>query len=191
MRSLTLVATVASLIAVSSVAAQADEESLIGKRVRITTSNPTPPADNQRGARPVVVIGELTATSDSTMSLRRSETMDEVTISLSRVQRLEMSTGSDRGASAAKAAVIGLAIGGVVGAAAGEDCSEADFICFERSATAMGGAAAGMTIGFLVGLIAGGGERWEDTAIPRVSIVPMGGRSISIGSTIRFGSNRR
>jgi hypothetical protein len=191
MRSLIPVVTMlASLIVVSSVEAQADEGGLVGKRVRITTSNPTPPRDHQRGARPAVIIGELTATSDSTMSLRRSETMDEVTISLSRVQRLEMSTGSDRGASAAKAAVIGLAIGGVVGAAAGEDCSEADFICFERSATAMGGPVAGVTIGFLIGLIAGGGERWEETAIPRVSIVP-GERSISIGSTIRFGSNRR
>jgi hypothetical protein len=191
MRSLIPVVTMlALLIVVSSVAAQADEEGLIGKRVRITTSNPTPPGDHQRGARPMVVIGELTATSDSTMSLRQSETMDEVTVSLSRVQRLEMSTGSDRGASAAKGAFIGLAIGGVVGFAAGDDCSQQDFICFSRDDTAMGGAAAGLTLGLLIGLIAGGGERWEETTIPRVSIVP-GERSISVGSTIRFGSNRR
>lgn len=190
MRSLTLVVTVASLIVVSSVAAQADQESLIGRRVRITTSNPTPPADRQRGVARVAVIGELTGTSDSTLSLRREATEDEVTVPLSRVQRLEMSTGSDRGASATKGAVIGLAIGGVVGFAAGEDCSDADFICFSRDATAAGGAAAGVALGFIIGLIAGGGERWEDTAIPRVSVDPTGARSISIGSTIRFGSNR-
>ena len=89
MRRLTVLVTVTSLIAVASVAAQADQGSLIGTRVRITTSNPTLPGDHQRGARPLVVIGELTGTSDSTMSLRREATEDEVTVPLSRVQRLE------------------------------------------------------------------------------------------------------
>ena len=186
MRSLTLVVTLASLIVVSSVAAQADEGSLVGKRVRITTSNPTPRGDHHHAARPVVVIGELTGTSDSTMSLRREATQDEVTVPLSRVQRLEMSTGSDRGASAVKGAVIGLAIGGVLGYATGQDCSQADWICFPRSETATFGAAAGVTIGYVVGLIAGGGERWKDAAIPRVSLVPTAAGSISVSSTLRF-----
>ena len=82
-----------------------------------------------------------------------------------------------------RAAVIGLAIGGFVGFAAGDDCSEEDWVCFPRSETAMGGAALGVTIGYVIGLIAGGGERWKETAIPRVSVVPTGERSIAISST--------
>ena len=187
---LTILVTVASTVVVASAAAQADHGSLIGKRIRVTTPSTIATGD-QRGARPLVVVGELIGTSDSTLSLRREATENEVIIPLSRVQRLEMSTGSSRGASAGKGALLGLAVGGVLGFATAGNCSATEMICVERPEGALIAGVVGATAGALIGLIAGGGERWKDTAIPRVSVVPTGEHSIAISSTIRFGSGRR
>ncbi len=175
-----------SIISVAPLAAQADPGIPVGTRVRITAPDTTQTAERPGDARRLTLVGELVAISDSTISLRNDATSDELTVPLSRVQRLEVSAGSNRGPSAGKGALIGLVLGGVLGFATGDDCSSSDFICFSREDVAAGGAVLGAAVGGVIGLIAGGGERWKATAIPRVSFMPIGSRSVSIASTLRF-----
>lgn len=147
-----------------------------GARVRVTTVN-----------NPSAMVGQLIAVSDSALLVRSQRDAGDVSIARSLVHRLEVSRGSSRGERARKGALIGLAIGGVVGLAAGEDCSTADFICFDRGSTTMVGAMAGLSIGTIIGLITGGAERWQEAAIPMsLSVAPTGGGSLSVGGRIAF-----
>jgi hypothetical protein len=173
----TTLVTLMSVISVASLPAQSVQLVPEGARVRITMAT----------AAPTVVIGDLIAVSDSTVSVRRQDDAGDVTIPRALVHRLELSAGFDRGASARKGGVIGLVIGAVVGFAAGEDCTSEDFICFDRSETGFAGAALGVGVGGLLGYMGGGAERWRDSDVPvRLSVVPSGGRSVSIVSRILF-----
>ena len=163
-----------SMVGVAS--AQSAQPVATGARVRVTTLN-----------NPSAVIGELVAVNDSALLIRRQLDSSDVSVPRSLVHRLEVSRGTSRGASARKGALIGLAIGGVVGFAAGEDCSSEDFICFDRGSTAAIGMMSGVSIGGLIGLVTGGAERWRDTAVPMsLSVVPTAARSVSIVSRIVF-----
>jgi hypothetical protein len=179
--------TVLSITAVASLAAQTEPQVVVGKRVRITVPDTMGTSEPPTSARPLLVIGQLVAFNDSTMSVRNDVTSSDITVSLSRVQRLEVSTGSNRRASAVTGGLIGLGVGGILGYASGDDCSDRQFICFPREETAVAGAFLGAALGSVMGLLVGQGERWRDTAIPaRVSVVPTGSRSISVTSTLRF-----
>jgi hypothetical protein len=170
-----------------SLAAQTEPLVLVGKRVRITIPDTMGTSEPPTSARPLVVIGQLVAFNDSTMSVRNEAGSADVTLARARVQRLEVSTGSTRGVSAMYGALIGLGAGGILGYAAGDDCSDREFICFPQEETAVAGAFLGAALGGLIGLLVGHGERWQDTALPaRVSVVPIGTRSISLTSTLRF-----
>lgn len=179
--------TLLSITAVASLAAQAEPRVLVGKRVRITMPDTMRTSEPPTSARPLLVIGQLVAFNDSTMSVRNEASSGDVTVARSRVQRLEVSTGSNRRASAVTGGLIGLGLGGVLGYAAGDDCSDREFICFPQEETAVAGAFFGAALGSLVGLLVGHDERWRDTALPpRVSVVPTGSRSIWVTSTLRF-----
>jgi hypothetical protein len=183
----TTVVALMSLMPLASLPAQTEHRALVGKRVRVTMPDTMRIGDLPSSARPLVVIGKLVAMSDSTMSVRNDGTSSYVTVPLSRVQRLEVSTGLTRGETAAIGGLIGLGAGGILGYAGGEDCTGNEFICFPREQTAVAGALAGAAIGGVIGFIAGRGERWRDASIPaRVSVVPTGTRSIFITSTLRF-----
>jgi hypothetical protein len=135
---------------------------------------------------PSAVVGRLIAVSDSALHVRRQRDSGDVRIPRSLVDRLEVSRGSGRGASARNGAIIGLVLGGVLGFATGQDCSDAGLICFDRRATTAMGASAGTGIGALIGLVVGGRERWRDAAVPMsFSVVPLAG-SVSIGSRLAF-----
>jgi hypothetical protein len=175
-----------SLMPLVSLAAQADQPALIGTRVRITMPRASYDRVGSDIGPPVFVIGQLVAVSDSTMSVR-NEADAEVTVPLSRVHRVEVSAGSSRAASARRGGLIGVIAGGIVGFAAGEDCTAQDFICFDRPSTAVAGAAVGAGLGGLIGLVVGGVERWRSTEIPaRTSVVPTGTGSFLISATLRF-----
>ena len=163
-----------SIVGVAS--AQPEQPIATGARVRVTTVN-----------SPSAVIGELVAVNDSALLVRRHLDSSDVSIPRTLVHRLEVSRGTTRGASARKGALIGLAIGGVVGFAAGEDCSSEDFMCFDRGTTAAIGMMSGVSIGGLIGLVTGGAERWRDTAVPvSLSVAPTGGGSLSVAGRIAF-----
>lgn len=164
-----------SVVVVTSVPAQASRPVPTGALVRVRTAN-----------NPSVVVGQLVALSDSALLVRQLDSGD-VSIPRSDVERLEVRRRVSRGENARKGALIGLAIGGVLGVAAGDDCDSGDFICFDRRATGAFGAFAGLSIGTLIGVVTGGGERWRATAVPmRLSMVPIAGRSVSIVSSIAF-----
>lgn len=171
-----LLAILLSVIPLASLPAQSEQAVPAGARVRITTADTSP----------VVVIGELIAVSESAVSVRRELDSGDVTIPRALVYRLEVSDGTNRGASARKGGLIGIVIGGLVGFALGEDCGPDAGICFPRSETAVAGAGVGAAAGALIGFMAGASERWRNTGVPaRLSIFPTA-RSISIASTLRF-----
>jgi hypothetical protein len=177
-----------SLIPLVSLSAQTERQQvLVGARVRITVPDTMRIGEQPSSARPLMVIGQLVAVSDSTMSVRNEASSGYVTVPLSRVQRLEVSTGSRRGASAVTGGLIGLGVGGILGYAGGEDCDGEGWCFFPREETAVVGALLGAAMGSVVGLIVGRGERWRDTEVPaRLSVIPTGTRSISVTSTLRF-----
>lgn len=176
-----------SLIAVMPVAAQTGRPLLVGARVRITMSDTTPTDERAAPGRPIVVIGQLLAIGDSTLSIRKDVSSDETIVPRSRVQRLEVSTGSNRSRTAAAGGLIGLAFGGILGYASGKECGAEDFICFSRDETTAAGAFAGAAVGGLLGLLVGRGERWQDAAAPaRLSVIPTGRRSMRFSSTLHF-----
>jgi hypothetical protein len=180
-------ATLLSITAVASAAAQTEPRVLVGKRVRITMPDTMGTSEPPTSTRPLVVIGQLVAFNDSTMSVRNEASSGDVTVARSRVQRVEVSTGSNRRASAVTGGLIGLGLGGVLGYAAGDDCSDREFICFPQEETAVAGAFFGAALGSLIGLLVGHSERWKETAVPaRVSVIPIGTRAISLTSTLRF-----
>jgi hypothetical protein len=135
------------------------------------------------------VIGPVVALRDSTISIGSDSTSSEVTVPLTQIERLEVSH-RDRGESARTGGLIGMIVGGVVGYAAGDDCTEQSFICFDHTDTAMFGASAGAGLGLLVGYLAGGQERWRETTMPlRISVTPATrtqGRTVRIIQTILF-----
>jgi outer membrane lipoprotein SlyB len=175
-----------SLIPFVSLPAQTDQRVPLGKRVRITMPDTMSAVERPVGGRPLVVIGNLVAMSDSAMSIRNDVTSGYVTVPLSRVQRLEVSTGSDRTTSAVVGGLIGLGIGGVAGYSSGDDCPNGDWLCFPREDTAVIGAVLGAAVGTLIGVLGGRGERWKDASVRRVTAIPIGTRSIAFTSTLRF-----
>lgn len=169
---------------VPALSAQRADSIAPGTRVRITVRNTQP-----GGARPVVVIGPLIALRDSAISVRSDSASSEVIVPLGQVERVEVSY-RNRGASALTGGLIGLLVGGVLGYAAGDDCSATSFICFDHTDTAMMGASAGAGLGLIVGYLAGGQERWRATTMPlRISVAPATGtqgRTVRIINTILF-----
>ncbi len=162
-----------ALLAVVEVAsAQTAQDLPRGARVRITPADPSP-----------VIVGQLIAVSDSALMVRRQRGGGDITISRSLVQRLEVSRGTRRGANAGWGALLGLAIGGVVGYAAGND----NGYWVDKRGAAVLGAVTGVVGGSVIGLLVGSFERWGDAAVPmRLSVVPMSEGSLSIGGRIAF-----
>lgn len=180
---------VALLSLVPLVSLPAQTKHLVGSRVRITMPDTMQTDAPRDSAHSVVVTGQLIAFDDSTMSVRNEAGPGDLTVPLSRVQRFETRTGSNRGTSAMYGFAIGLGVGGILGYAGGEDCSgEAwEWCMFSRNETAVFGAVLGAVAGGIIGLIVGHGDRWQEAAVPaRISVVPRGTRSISVSSTLRF-----
>jgi len=113
------------------------------------------------------LAGRLIATGDS---LVVSAERDSIAIPRGAIERLWVSTRtSRRGISAAKGAAIGLGGGFAIGMIAGEDCSDSDFICFDRGELALALGLAGAGIGALAGA-AFGGEKWREIRTMRTSL---------------------
>ena len=145
--------------------------------MRITAANTSP----------AVIVGQLIAVSDSTLLIRRQIDSAEVAVPRSSVARLEVSQGTSRGASARTGGLIGLLVGGVIGYAAGDDCSDTDWICFDRPSTMAMGASAGAGIGLIIGFVAGATERWRESGVPmQLSVAPTRVGSLSIIGRIAF-----
>lgn len=183
---LTRLVALLSLFPLLSLPAQTDQPVLVGKRVRITMPDTIGGVGLAAGGRSLVVIGQLVAISDSTISLRHDANSGDVTVSRSRVQRLEVSHGSNRSKHAVVGGLIGLGIGGVGGYWSGDDCPNGSWLCFSREDTAVIGGIVGAAVGSLIGLLANPGERWREASVPRVSVVPTGAGSILLTSTLRF-----
>lgn len=166
-------------------AAQTYQPPPVGTRVRITMPD-TSPTPNRARDRSRPMVGRITAVTDSVMSVRPDAASADVPVLLSRVHRLEVSKGFNRGPNARKGALIGLVAGGVIGFAAGDDCSSQDWVCFDRPSTSLAGAAAGVGLGAIIGLV-GSTEKWRDTAeSASVSVAPARGGGVSIGTRVLF-----
>ena len=166
-------------------AAQTHQPPPVGTRVRITLPD-TSPAPRRDRDRSQPIVGRITAVTDSVMSVRPDGASRDVPVPLSHVQRLEVSRGFDLGPNVRKGALIGLVAGGVIGFATGEDCSNADWVCFDRPSTGLAGAVVGVGLGALIGLVRST-EKWRDTAeSASVSIAPTRGGGVSIVTRILF-----
>ena len=156
MRPPTLVRLVALALALSlatrTLAAQGDTTRLVpGARALLIVS--------ERG-RDQRRVGRVLA-ADSGIVALVGERGDTLAVATSRVRQAWVSAGrTSRARSSGRGALFGALVGGVVGFAAGSDCPNGDFICFDRRATAPAGLLAGAALGALIGVAAGGGERW-------------------------------
>ena len=165
---------VALLSVVGVASAQTAQTLPRGTRVRIT---PTPPAR--------VVVGRLIAVTDSAFMVRGDR--GDLIIPRSVIQRFEVSHGTSRRRSAGWGAYVGVVIGGVAGYASGADHCNDSWWCLKRPGAALLGATTGLAAGGLIGLGIGSFERWRDAEFPMsLSVVPMGGRSVSVTSRIAF-----
>jgi hypothetical protein len=163
-----------SVIGVAS--AQTPQPVPRGARVRVTPADSSPR-----------IVGQLIAVSDSTLLVRRQHGEGDITITRSRVHRLEVSRGTSRGRSAGRGALFGLVIGGLTGFAWGEAIDCRGFWCFTGQAAAALGATTGVAAGSILGLVVGSFERWRDTDVPAsLSIVPARDGSLAIVSRIPF-----
>lgn len=168
---------VLSVIAVATMPAQTVQPVTTGARVRITAANTSP----------AVIVGQLIAVSDSALLIRKQLDSGEVAVPRSSVTRLEVSQGTRRGATARTGGLIGLLIGGVLGYAAGDDCNDTDWVCFDRSSTMAMGASSGAGLGLIIGFIAGSTERWRESGVPmQLSVAPTRVGSLSIIGRIAF-----
>jgi hypothetical protein len=102
--------------------------------------------------RPLLLVGKLVASTDSTMSVQNDASTMLSTVPLWRVERLEVSDGSNRGQSELAGAFLGAGIGGLLGYVGGEDCPNEEWVCFSRDGTAAFGALLGAAVGTVVGL---------------------------------------
>jgi hypothetical protein len=168
------------VLAAGSMAAQADT-SVVGARVRVTVVNEDPLS----GSR--IVVGKLVAVGDSGISIRElGSEVDEV-VPASRLQRFEVRTGPNRGAGARLGALVGLGFGAVLGFAGGENCSNKEWICFDRDETTFFGALMGASFGGLIGFLAGRGDRFAEAPLPaRVTLAPTRGGAVRLGASLAF-----
>ena len=180
MRTVLIAAAMLGLVSIP-LAAQTYEPPPVGTRVRITLPDTSPAPKRSRP-----IVGRITAVTDSMMSVRPDAASRDVPVVLSRVQRLEVSKGFNRGPSVRKGALIGLVAGGVIGFATGEDCSNSDWMCFDRPSTTLAGAVVGVGLGALIGLVRST-EKWRDTAeSASVSIAPTRRGGVAIAKRILF-----
>ena len=138
-----------------------------GARVRVTALR----------LAPEPLAGTMESSSGQSIVLRIEDPELAVTVPAADITRLQLSRGRDRG----KSALIGGAIGGVLGAvgvvtlcyALGGDCDD--------KAIAAKYGAAGLGLGLVLGAAAAP-ERWEDVPSDRihVSIAPTPGRGVSV-----------
>jgi hypothetical protein len=167
----TVLVALLSIVGVAS--AQTTETLPRGTRVRIAPATPTR-----------AIVGRLVAVTDSSIVVRRDR--GDLTIPRSVVQRLEISRGTSRAASAGRGALIGAVVGGAIGSTKGCGHGGGEF-CLEPPAAAAVGGVYGAATGSLVGLVVGSIERWRRTEMPiSLSLAPTGDASLSIGGRIAF-----
>lgn len=157
--------------------AQSDAAVAPGARVRLTWS------EGERSRR---AIGELVAEDDGVLLLRPDRSPDTLRVPRSTLRSVEVSRGTAVMRGVGRGVLIGGALGAVVGLALGEDCSDNEFLCFDRSDTALLGGLVGAAAGAGVGALIGSHERWQSaTLAPRLTVVPArGGVSIRARITI-------
>lgn len=165
----------ASVSLPSPVAAQGDPASLVGSRVRLTTS--------QVSFAPL--IGRVVSVEGDHIVLERSPTDDHppgaVRIALASVESVELSAGRRRnvGKGAWMGGAIGFGVGALLGAAGGaadDECGEGEFFFCDDVTAAEGagilgavGAAAGALVGVAVGALTKS-ERWDEVPAERWSV---------------------
>lgn len=155
-----------SLIMAASQGLPAQDSVAVGNRVMVQVTS-----DHVREARLRLrnrtVVGEVVGSGDPLVVSTERDTLE---LPLTAVERLWVSTRRSRRANtAAIVAGIGLGTGLLTGYLAGEDCSENDFICFDRGELAVALGLAGAGIGAFAGA-AFGGERWREIRALRASL---------------------
>ena len=170
-------ALLALLSAAGVASAQMNQPIPRGARVRVTPSTPSR-----------VVVGQLIALNDSALVVRSRRSGNEIMVPRAEVLRLEVSRGTNRGESALRGAVLGMAVGGAVGYGRGnEHCSGDAWFCLDRQGAAMLGGFTGAAAGSLIGVLIGSVERWRNVAMPMgLSVMPTGEGSMSIGGRMAF-----
>lgn len=109
------------------------------------------------------VVGALVETSADALTVRTGAG-EVVVVPRSLIQRYEVSRGrTPRGPAVRRAALVGLALGAVVGAVSTPDHAEGE--SSKLSTYIIGGAAAGAGAGIVFGSV-NRPERWERTALP-------------------------
>ena len=197
MRSHSLIARPAKLLTLSLLAlatprafaaqiAATDSSLTPGTRVRVVlarSSSSAPTGASRDARREVAYVGTLIDATSRSVVLRPDRSADTVEIARDSIARTQVSLGRSRGGRMAKGFLIGGVFGVGFGLAVGEDCSQNDFICFDRGETVPMAAMAFGAVGALVGAITWR-ERWRDA--PRISVVPSLTGGLSMSAELRF-----
>ena len=173
-RSRILLGSIAAALAVASPALTntlAGQAPPIGTRLRVTLKG-----------LPTTLTGRLEQLAPDTLYLRVTDWRGEMLsrIPLSIIETAEMSQG--RHSRASMGALLGGAIGGVAGYAAGDNSPGA---FFPKGAVAAFGWLAGTGVGALVGWQFHS-EKWADVPVPRLRVAPVGPVSIGLRFELRF-----
>jgi hypothetical protein len=157
----------------------ADSSLIAGKRLRLLVARPSAPGS--------IFIGTVVAVTDSSIVLRLDRSREARAIPRDSVARLEVSRGRNVSGAVLRGALIGGGVGALVGAIAGEDCSQDDFICFDRAETIPLGALLFAGLGSVVGLLVGSREKWgKPVTFPRVGIAPASGGGVTMSASLSF-----
>jgi hypothetical protein len=167
---LTALALLAALTPAPATAQLPSDSSLApGTRVRLFLGGDS--RDERDARRPVLYVGTLVGATEHSIVLRPDRSRDTVELSRDSISRAQTSLGRRTHQTAVKGLAIGAVAGIVIGFAAGEDCSNNDFICFSRGETVPLGGLLGGALGGLVGALVGSRERWTDE--PRLTLTPL------------------
>jgi hypothetical protein len=157
----------------------ADSALAPGTRVRLFLAG-----EPRTARRPGLYVGTLVSATEHSIVLRPDRTRDTLEIARDSISRLQTSLGRRTHQTALKGVAIGAVVGIVVGFAAGEDCSNNDFICFSRGETVPLGGLLGGALGGLVGALVGSQERWTDA--PKLTLAPLPSGALAMGIALEL-----
>jgi hypothetical protein len=132
------------------------------------------------------LTGDLVAIDAGTLVLRRADREVPDRIPLGSITSMDRRLRPGRKLRGLGIGLLaGIAVGAVVGFAAGEDCNAGGIVCFDRGSTAGAGAAGLGLLGMAVGALVAPGEKWEATTAERLRLEAGPARAGGVGARLR------
>jgi len=134
------------------------------------------------------VVGQLLGLNEKSLNLQVEDEEEPRLLLREDITALAVSGGRrSRGRGALIGAGTGIALGALIGLAAGDDPEDV-WIGFSAGEKALGAGVLLGSIGALIGLAVSPGERWENVPLDdvRVSLGPVPGRGVGVFVTVAF-----